>query len=285
MNTLAVPYGFEGLDDLDTAEVLQAPKTFLNAQFEAAAKPTAKCYACRGSGKFYSRFGRLVGDCFKCSGSGSISQRAAKMHATKQANEQTAIETRAIWCNEHSDVLSWINANNARNDFAASLARQFASRGSLTDNQVAAVRECLAKAARRLEEQRAAVVNASPSVVGGLDLSKLPEGFYAVPNGDTRLKVRVKKPAAPSRWANFIFVSDGAAYGQARNYGRQAPGKAYTGDIVPQLTIIAADPLAASQAYGKLTSRCGVCGRHLEDAESVAFGIGPVCRAKFAQSI
>lgn len=39
----------------------------------------------------------------------------------------------------------------------------------------------------------------------------------------------------------------------------------------------AADPLATLATFGLKTGTCGICGRRLEDAESVARGIGPVC--------
>lgn len=40
-------------------------------------------------------------------------------------------------------------------------------------------------------------------------------------------------------------------------------------------------PLADAEAFMIRYSRCICCGRHLSDAESVAQGIGPVCRTKF----
>jgi Family of unknown function (DUF6011) len=270
------PASFDGLDDLDTAPVADAPKTFLDAQAKAAATVApVTCYACRGTGTFVSKFtGRPVGRCFTCKGTGQIAARTAKAHATKKANESAALKAQADWGAAHSDVLAWVRSNDGRNSFATSLSNQLGSRGTLSERQVAAVREGLAKLAR-------AVIAAEPSGTG-LDLSKLPEGYYAVPQGDTRLKVRIDKPGPPSKWAGFIFVSDGAEYGQAKRYGRQAPGRTYTGDIVPQLRAILADPVAACAAYGHLVGRCGVCGRKLEDAESVARGIGPICFGKFA---
>lgn len=39
----------------------------------------------------------------------------------------------------------------------------------------------------------------------------------------------------------------------------------------------AADPLATLATFGLKTGTCGICGRRLEDADSVARGIGPVC--------
>ena len=115
----------------------------------------------------------------------------------------------------------------------------------------------------------------------GLDLTDVPAGFYAVPEGKGRLKIAIRKPGKNSRWHGSIFVDDGAEYGNRQNYGRQLPGKQYEGKIIEQLTAIAADPLAAMKAYGKLTSTCGACGRKLEDAKSIELGIGPICLEKF----
>lgn len=114
----------------------------------------------------------------------------------------------------------------------------------------------------------------------GLDLSGIPTGFYAVPGGDTRLKVQIRN-VAKGKWSGWTFVSDGAEYGFQTRYGSQKPGETYSGRLVDQLTAIAADPRAAAAAYGHLTGSCGVCGRHLEDEQSVERGIGPVCWAKF----
>ena len=114
----------------------------------------------------------------------------------------------------------------------------------------------------------------------GLDLSNLPSGYYAVPDGDTRLKVQVSRPGKQSRWYGWTFVSDGGAYGNRNTYGKQGPGETYQGKIVEQLKAIMANPGEASKAYGQLVGRCGVCGRLLEDEASIEAGIGPVCAAK-----
>lgn len=113
-----------------------------------------------------------------------------------------------------------------------------------------------------------------------LDLSNLPDGRYAVPGGVSRLKVLVKRPKADSKWHGWIFVSDAAEYGNRQKYGNQRPGHYYHGKIVDQLKVIAADPAAATIAYGKITGHCGVCGLPLENPDSVKRGIGPVCASK-----
>lgn len=121
---------------------------------------------------------------------------------------------------------------------------------------------------------------ATNSTGTALDLSGILSGRYAVPGGDTRLKVQVDAPTR-GKWAGWVFVKDAAVYGQGRRYGRQRPGGTYEGMIVPELTAIVKDPRAAAAAYGRLTSTCGMCGRALEDAASVERGIGPVCAEKF----
>lgn len=114
-----------------------------------------------------------------------------------------------------------------------------------------------------------------------LDLSELPEGRYAVPGGETRLKVQIDRPKT-GRWAGWTFVRDAAEYGRGQRYGRQSPGGTYRGDIAEALAAIVSDPPAASAAYGHLVGRCGVCGRRLEHPDSVARGIGPVCAERLS---
>jgi uncharacterized protein DUF6011 len=109
-----------------------------------------------------------------------------------------------------------------------------------------------------------------------LDLSNVPAGVYAVPGGDTRLKVQIDKPES-GRWAGFVFVKDGAEYGQQKRYGMQKPGQTYRGDIEAELRIIAADVVGAAKAYAAITGKCSFCKRPLEDERSVSAGYGPVC--------
>lgn len=120
-----------------------------------------------------------------------------------------------------------------------------------------------------------------PSLVrDGVDLRTLPQAsdvmYFGVPGSDSRLKVRIDRPTE-GRWAGFVFVKDGAEYGAGERYGRQAPGQQYSGEIRDALAAIVADPMGALKRYAELTSRCGICNRRLEDEESVARGIGPVC--------
>lgn len=132
----------------------------------------------------------------------------------------------------------------------------------------------------RAQVNRQPKPTATSTVSSNLDLSSLEPGMYAVPNGNTRLKVQINKPGPNRKWHGWVFVNDGAAYGQQTKYGAQRPGQFYSGDIEEQLKAIVADPIAAIAAYGHLTGSCGICGRKLEDETSVERGIGPICYAK-----
>lgn len=120
----------------------------------------------------------------------------------------------------------------------------------------------------------------SDATVDGLDLSDLPAGMYAVPNGDTRLKIRVEHGKPNTRWEGWTFVKDGAAYGNHNRYGMQKPNQPYRGQIEDELREILENPQAAIAAYGELTGKCSACNRKLEDETSVKLGIGPICRNK-----
>lgn len=113
-----------------------------------------------------------------------------------------------------------------------------------------------------------------------LDLSVLPSGRYAVPGSDSRLKLQIDV-VAKGKWEGWVFVKDAAEYGQGKRYGSQKPGQLYRGQVESELAAVLADPKAAAAAYGHLVGRCGVCNARLEDEQSVARGIGPVCAQKF----
>ena len=187
------------------------------------------------------------------------------------ARDADRADVAAVWGAANPAEWEWLTTNAAAgNEFAASLKASLGRFGSLTDGQLAAVRRNVEKAA----------TGATEAAETGLDVSGL-KGYFAVPDGDTRLKVCVRHPGKDSKNYGWVLVDDGAAYGRRQNYGKQAPGGLYRGRIADQLRAILADPLAAHIAYGKLTGSCGVCGKHLENAESVAAGIGPICAGKY----
>lgn len=169
-------------------------------------------------------------------------------------------------------------------DFAASLVQRKRSGLRLTQRQVEAAECMMSKCLEKAGNSVPGPANAHPSnMLIKVDLRSVPSGLYADPEGDdSRLKVFIQHGKEGTKWEGFIFVKDGAEYGVGRRYGTQVPNSGeYRGQIAPVLQRIAADPFAASTAYGRLVGRCGVCNRKLEDALSVAEGIGPVCKGKF----
>lgn len=272
-------------DDVRTPEEEEIRRNFghdINqapiAQFEE------KCKDCRGTGTFVSWAGRPVGPCFKCKGTGirkfktSPEARAKSREYEKRRKAKlldAAVEKANAFRKANPDIDAWLtkNAGNPDFDFPDQMARALIKYGDWTPKQRAAVDKCVAR-----DVERAAKRAAEPG--SGLDLSNVISGMYAVPGGDTRLKVRIDNVAS-SKWAGWVFVKDGASYGAGKRYGSQKPGEQYRGDIVEELKAIAADPFEASKAYGKLVGRCGACGRKLEDEKSIEMGIGPICANKF----
>jgi hypothetical protein len=242
-----------------------------------------KCAACRGSGNFVSWSGRIVGKCFKCKGTGirkfktspeTREKQRERAQAKRDLKRKMQIEATENFKAENKELVEYLNEVSGWNKFAASLLDSIERFGRLSEKQLAAALKMKAKhdAKREADAEQAK---------DGIDLSEIPSGLYAVPNGETRLKIAIRRPGKNSKWHGWTFVDDGAAYGSRNNYGRQAPGKNYVGKCEDQLAAIAADPKAAAQEYGRLTGTCGMCGRHLEDELSVERGIGPICWSKF----
>lgn len=177
------------------------------------------------------------------------------------------------WAAEHVEEMKWINTSKF--DFALKMRLVYMRWGALTVGQLAAVQRCMSAERNRTLSTRLPVEPPSHADMHVLDLTKIPSGLYSVPHGQTRLKVCIKR--GTGKWQGWIFVSDGAEYGQGTRYGSQRPGETYKGQIFDQLLAISRDAVAASAAYGRLTGTCGVCGRKLEDKDSVARGIGPIC--------
>ncbi len=266
----------ENLEDLDPCG--DPPIKTVSSQ-ATVARYEEKCQKCRGSGIWTSWNGLSAGKCYACKGEGV--RRFKTSPQTRHAQRDAAAARRAAmpeknWAKfeeAHPEQATWISANFEGIDFAHSLREAVLKYGRLTPGQISAVNRCIARATDKAEARKT-------ELPAGPDLRAIPDGLYAVPDGDTRLKVRISVPDA-GKWAGWVFVTDGAEYGDRQRYGSQRPGEdCYRGKIADQLAAIAADPNTASRAYGRLVGKCGVCGRKLEDKASVAAGIGPVCARK-----
>jgi len=83
-------------------------------------------------------------------------------------------------------------------------------------------------------------------------------------------------------WVMFAEV----CVGKLEDGGRLTLFRGRIGDatlaVTSSLQAAEQDPLEAAKQYGRMSGRCGVCGRDLTDPESIAAGIGPVCASRMS---
>jgi hypothetical protein len=89
---------------------------------------------------------------------------------------------------------------------------------------------------------------------------------------------------APVHGANpgAVYITreaDGEYLGKL-HHGKLKLLRAYLSEE-PAIEQIAAQPQDAALRYGRRTGNCACCGRHLDNAQSVELGIGPICAEKF----
>lgn len=251
-----------------------------------------ECVGCKGTGviRVYRRGGGWgqrgeAKKCWKgCGGTGYTktspevrAKNRARARTRKQLKAQKLRDQAQAWLDANPAINAWFEKNRGNPSWAFpdDLHQKLFQYGNLTPKQIAAIEKCIEKDAARQAEW------AAKAPKDGIDLRHMRSGYYAVPGGETRLKVKIDV-IVTGKWAGWVFVKDGAEYGGKKRYGSQKPGATYTGDIQEELRAIAADPMAAMAAYGHLVGRCGMCNRKLEDEQSIAMGIGPVCAQKFA---
>lgn len=180
---------------------------------------------------------------------------------------------------DNADVLAWIESRAARgNEFASSLQAGLRRYGSLTFNQLAAVRRIIQQDAER----------ANGTSVAGEGFTKLLEAFArASESGIKHPKLRVAEltfsPAkATSNNPGHVYVKANGEYA-----GKVTPAGQFFGvwgldrGVRDTVARVGRDPLAEAVAHGKATGCCAICGRQLTDAESVERGIGPICAERF----
>lgn len=247
------------------------------------------CAACRGTGQFRSFSGRLVGACFRCRGTGLQKTDPAKAAARRVAKQlrQTEARVAAITAFHaaHPEVAAWLNAKKDSFSFAASLFEALGKWGSLTDGQLAAAQRCIARDAERTAERATRKPDAE---IGGAGFTRLVTAFTRAQDSGLRFpKFRVQGytfslAGAASRNAGCLYVKRGELYcGRVDPSGAFYASRDATPEDVATLALIGRDPLGAAVMHGKQTGHCSCCGRLLENAESVALGIGPVCREKW----
>ena len=255
-----------------------------------AAKPTfvELCPKCQGTGRF-----RNFGPCFACKGRGkhefktSFAQRAqarVKAEDRKVAKEAQQIDDFKA---EHGAEFAWIQAN-PNFDFAKAMFDALRKFGSLTENQLAAVRRCLAREEVRKAERTARVANAPTLDTSAIEaaFAKARAAAAADREGLKWLRLRLdtfvfSDAPANGQWAAAIFIKEGVT-----KLGRISGGKLIcapdtSAETKARILAAIADPATAAKAFGQRTGECSVCGRELTNKDSRALGIGPICAERF----
>ncbi len=192
--------------------------------------------------------------------------------------DQSAANRMEAWLVAYPDVSGWLFDNCESNDFAASLAISLQKYGSLTDNQVSAVR-------RKLVPGVAAVAISVHEI----------EMKFAVARGNLvkqpRIRLDTFKFTAVIKGANAggIYVTDTTEKdddGKAKYLGKVLGGKFLptrecSDDQKSRILAAAADPTAAAIAYGQRTGNCSICGLELTAEESIQRIIGPICASRW----
>lgn len=165
--------------------------------------------------------------------------------------------------------------------FAASLWQQSHERG-LSERQLAWAH----KLATDLLQAESEAADSEPQ------FSRLFDTFKAAKSrGLKRLTMRfsgvIVKPSRDlqSLWVLSATEKVEGDYGlQPKYLGKVTPRRLdsrLTDDVKAVIMEAANDPLTAAIRYGRETGACSCCGRDLTNPDSIAAGIGPICREKF----
>jgi hypothetical protein len=181
---------------------------------------------------------------------------------------------------EHKELVVFLAEVSSWNNFASSLLTQLNDRGSLSEKQVNAAYNMMAKADAKKAEPKAAAI--------AVDLSAIFEKFAtAQSNGIKRPKMSVEGfsfslAGSNSRNAGKIYVKTGPRYedtylGAVAASGEFTRSRDCTDENVAALIAIAGDVVEAAKAYGRKTGDCSFCRRELTHGVSIALSYGPIC--------
>lgn len=251
-----------------------------NSEFGRPADPYA-CPDCRGTGKFISWAGRIVGPCHKCKGTGKLKttaeQRATAKQKRMEKKARDAQQNMEWFTDDHPELAAYLVEVKSWNGFAQSLPGAVEKYGDLTEKQFAA--------AKRMHEKHIAKQAAKVEAPADDDLRSLVDMFAKAGESMKKPMFRadgLKLSLAPStgRNAGHIYVVEEGDYrGKITPEGRWMPVNGV--DLVERLKAIAANPFDAAVRYGRETGSCSCCGRELTNKLSIELGIGPICREKW----
>ena len=178
------------------------------------------------------------------------------------------------------DETQWLIDNKDKNSFAASLYNSIVRYGALTANQLAAVQKNLT-AKVPAADAPAPVQLHTESLMQAFDKAKANKVQYP----KMRFEGFVISPASlTGKNAGALYVKsdegEGVYLGKVVG-GIFHPTRECNEATVNKVHAILKDPLKEAVAYGKRVGVCSICGRRLDNKESIDRGIGPICAEKF----
>lgn len=257
---------------------------------KAPTKPvqTYPCESCGGTGKYRGvRIHQTESDCFACGGRGwfktSTADRFAARKAAADRKARVLQVARDQFDAAHPGLAAGLAGIREWSEFGRAMHEQIEAKGALTEKQVAAAQNLLAKVAA----SRAAKEAAKQANSGAVDMTAI-EALFATAKANGLLKpafvvegMRIKPAPLTGKNAGALYVTRDGEYQGKLSGGRFiAVGGAHA-DTLATLVKIAVDPAGAAREFGRVTGTCCCCGRTLTDAESIAAGIGPICATKW----
>lgn len=196
------------------------------------------------------------------------------MHMGVTSRGATRAARAAEFREEHQELVAWMETNQDWCSFARSLLDSLTQWGSLTTKQLAAIERTRAKAE-------------APKAPGPeVDVTGIEKLFETVAaRGRKRLKLWLGDyviSRAPETGKNpgalYVKSAEGDYLGKI-HHGRV---QARDSEEIAR-TVSGVRSLRDLQMIGRLTGRCCACGLPLSDPNSVADGIGPVCKKRWAE--
>lgn len=247
------------------------------------------CPACRGTGQFRSHSGRALGQCFKCKGAGkrtfktSADSRERARASAEARKERAADDALAAFAKANPAVHAWIIESAPTFDFARAMLEAVRKFGDLTQGQLTACENAVAKRALRAAE-RVQQVAAAPVI----DTTKIEAAFETARSGGFKkiwmnaagLKFSPAPAAGSNAGAVYVKRTQGGEYLGKIKGGKFLCVAGNKSEIEAEVLQVASDPKAAAVAHGRMTGNCAICSRQLTDPDSVAAGIGPICATK-----
>lgn len=274
----------------DLSDLITAPVDGTRNAQNPFAGFTEVCPKCRGTGRFIAWSGRSLGECHACRGAG---KRTFKTSAAQRADARAKAADRAVrksqealerFQAEHPVLWDWMDGSSF--EFAVSLREALLKYGALTDKQISAAYNAVARL-HEVKEARAAADAARSQNAPQVASDRLLEAFKtAAENGLKFPKLRfggvdITKAGDNSKNPGALYVKNDGEYVGKVVGGKFVCTRECPGEVQAQVVAVINDPAAAAKLSGLQTGSCSCCGRELTDPESVASGIGPICARKW----